>query len=523
MNDGNIYLTGFMGSGKTTIGKLMAKTLNREFIDMDSVLEREFGIPIPEVFERYGEKTFRDRETGLLSELSGGERRVIATGGGVPENERNRMLMSKSGTIVFLDSDLDTCSARLSGKSRSKRPLWQNMDAVRSLFERRRPSYKKDAFAVEITGHDRVANARMVISALFEDERFPITLESKERPVSCVWDGPAALAQEIRDRQVVILTDRTVGRLHLKRYLAVLNEPLAVELQPGERTKSLNGAKRLYEALLKGRFDRGALLVALGGGMITDLGAFVASTYKRGMGFILVSTSLVGCVDAAVGGKAAVNFGPAKNVIGCFTIPEAVILDLPALSTLKRSHVSEGLVEAYKTGLIANRELADLIEKEAETLLQGDVPLLARVASLSARTKADVVSQDFRESGLRRILNFGHTYGHAVEGFNNFKVSHGQSVALGMIAAMGLSRNRDLVSKETMSRVVETIERIAPFKGRVPTIDEAWELMLQDKKIVGGRMIFVLLEGVGKPVCVDDVSRKELEAAILYAQGVCSG
>jgi 3-dehydroquinate synthetase len=274
----------------------------------------------------------------------------------------------------------------------------------------------------------------------------------------------------------------------------------------------------MYEALMEGGFDRDDLLVAIGGGVVTDLGAFVASTYKRGMDFVLVSTTLVGCVDAAVGGKAAVNLGPVKNAIGCFSVPTAVVLDVAALQTLRRHHIREGLIEAYKTGLVASPELADLMEEELTQLLSGDQALLARVAVLSARAKASVVSQDFRESGLRRVLNLGHTIGHAVEGFSRYKVTHGTAVAAGMICAIELSQARGLLSVNLAERIVGTVRRISPQRTTLPPVDEAWRLMRHDKKVRSGRLIFVLLKGKGKPVCVDDVSQSELAEALRAAQ-----
>jgi 3-dehydroquinate synthetase len=240
----------------------------------------------------------------------------------------------------------------------------------------------------------------------------------------------------------------------------------------------------------------------------------VAATYKRGMDFGIVSTTLLGAVDAAVGGKAGVNFGPVKNAVGAFTTPQMVLLDLAALKTLQTPHRREGLVEAYKTGLAADPDLTDLIETQRGSLLRGDVLGLAEVASRSARAKAGVVAEDFTESGRRAILNLGHTYGHALESWHGYRIGHGRAVAAGLRVAVEISRNRGLLDDETALKIDRTIRRLAPPVRSAPRPQQAWELMKHDKKNRGGRVTFVLLKGSGRPVLVTDVTVDELAAAL---------
>ncbi|MEJ2718614.1 MAG: 3-dehydroquinate synthase [Deltaproteobacteria bacterium] len=513
MTRGNIYLTGFMGAGKSTVGQLLAKSMRRTFVDMDAVLEREFKMSIPEVFATVGEEEFRSRENALLKKLGNRTRLVVATGGGVPENGRNRAIMRQSGKTVYLDADLQSCMSRLNSGDRASRPLWREGRKLEELFRRRAELYAACDVRVHVDEKrpEEITNA--IIARLFEDEKFSATLGEAECPVIVTCDAPAALSRFVRGRRVALITDRTVSRIHGSRFRDLLDDPVEIVVQPGERSKTLSTARRIFEKLHDQRFERDDMVVALGGGVVTDLAAFVASTYKRGMHIALVSTTLLGCVDAAVGGKTAVNLGSTKNVIGTFNIPAAVILDIFSLGTLHRKQISEGLVEAYKTGLVASPTLASLIERETRNLRSGDLQLLAEVASLSARSKAHVVAQDFREAGRRRILNFGHTFGHAVEAFHRFRISHGQSVALGMIAATRLSEARGLLSSDAAERIISTTREISPYDVAPPPPDEAWEQMRHDKKIKGGKMVFVLIEGIGQAVCVDDVSRQEVAAA----------
>jgi shikimate kinase / 3-dehydroquinate synthase len=516
----NIFLVGFMASGKTTVGMSVAKNLKRRFVDMDVELEKRFGMPITQVFETEGEEEFRREESRLLANLCRKERLVVATGGGVPEREDNRRLMADAGTVVHLESDLATCTERLSPEEREARPLWKDEERLRQLYQRRKALYAEAAWTVSVDGRSPEAVAGEIVDRLIPDEEVTATLGRDSCPVTVTLHAVERLAELLRGRRVAVLTERTVARLHLPRFRAFLGNAFEIVVSPGELSKTPRSATRVYEKLLKQRFERGDVLVALGGGVVTDLGAFIASTFKRGMGLCLVSTTLVGCVDAAIGGKAAVNLGPAKNIVGCFSVPDGVILDIASLGTLDRRKISEGLVEAYKTGLVRSPELAELVEERSAPLLQGDLPLLAQVVKLSAGAKADVVSRDFREGGLRRILNFGHTYGHAVEGFADFKVSHGQAVAIGMLVATELSRARGLIPEETATRVASTVTAICPIRAALPPVDAAWEIMSHDKKVRQGRVVFVLLEGASNPLCVDDVTREELAAAVsLVEQG----
>ena len=515
----NIYLTGFMGSGKTTVGQDLAALLGRRLIDLDQEIEKQLGMPISQAFSELGEKAFRSAERQELERVAALPGLVVATGGGLPGFKANRELMRSSGRIVHLHASLEECRRRLGDRAREDRPLWRDPSAVSLLYQKRRRAYGDCDRRVAVDGRENSEIVEEIGGWLLPDDSFPASLEGVSTPVTASFDAPRVLAGLLKGKRAAILCDRHLAELHLPRFQAALGDPLVITLTPGEGSKTLRGAEKVYQALLEARLERGDFLVALGGGMITDLGAFVGATFKRGMQFILVSTSLLGCVDAAVGGKAGVNLGLAKNSVGCFTHPQAVILDLRALSTLPKAQRAEGLVEAYKTGLVASAELAHLVQRRASAILDGDLELLARSAALSARAKAQVVAQDFREGGVRRILNLGHTYGHAVEGLSRFKISHGRSVALGVMVAAILSQRRGLLDPKEASTMVETMAPLAPPPDRWPSAASAWPMMEHDKKNQGGKVLFVFLKGVGQPLWTDDLTQKELAGALRELRG----
>ncbi|MHB8204885.1 MAG: bifunctional shikimate kinase/3-dehydroquinate synthase [Desulfomonilaceae bacterium] len=519
----NIYITGFMGAGKSTIGRTLSRILKRRFVDMDEEISRNSGMSVREYFEEFGEHNFREAETKLLQKIASGKSLVVSTGGGVPTSPINRKIMRDSGKIVHLNAPLDECLGRLGVETDSVRPLWSDLTSVSALYNNRREAYADCDLLVEASKKLAEELAWEICEKLQPQRSIDVQLGGVSHPLVFTWRAHEEVSILAKPSKTFVITDKHVSRLHMERYSNVLGDATVVALKAGERSKTLGSARRLYEAMLKDRLGRDGLVVAIGGGVITDLGAFVASTYKRGVPFILVSTSLVGCVDAAIGGKAAVDLKEVKNPVGCFAAPSAVLLDLRALSALPGKYIAEGLIEAYKTGLVADPSLAELIESNVDTLLRGDLFIMAEVVRLSASAKADIVGQDFKESGRRRILNFGHTYGHAVESFNNYRLSHGVSVALGMMVAVAISENRGLLGNKLSVGIQTTLGNFVQSLAVMPSATEAWRIMMNDKKNHNGRITFVLLTGLGSPICVDDLRPEELDAAIRSVEGLKNG
>jgi 3-dehydroquinate synthase len=299
----------------------------------------------------------------------------------------------------------------------------------------------------------------------------------------------------------------------------------SVIVSAGEAAKTLAQAGRLYDAMLAMGLDRGSAVVALGGGVVTDLGGFAAATYMRGIPWVAVATTLLAQVDAAVGGKTAVDHPECKNLIGAFHQPAAVFADVATLATLPEEELRTGLAEVVKHAVIRDADLFALLEIQADRIMARDPAVLEQTVARNVRIKAEVVMADERESGLRRILNYGHTVGHAIESLamqssaaaGGPPMTHGRAVALGMVAEARIAERRGLVGRAVVDRQRRLLERFGLPVRAAGAIDLArcLELMRHDKKAEAGRLVFVLPESIGAVRVADDVTDDEVREAIL--------
>jgi 3-dehydroquinate synthase len=333
-----------------------------------------------------------------------------------------------------------------------------------------------------------------------------------------------------RSPKAALVTDSNVAAHYLEPVLAALRDAgLAVKthvLPPGETSKTLAQAAQLYDALLGAGLDRGSVVVALGGGVVTDLAGFVAATFMRGIRWVSVPTTLLAQVDAGVGGKTAVDHPLGKNLIGAFHQPAAVLIDVGTLATLPPEEYRTGLAEVVKHAVIRDAALFDQLEQRADALLAREPALLEDVVARNVAIKAEVVMADEREADLRRILNYGHTLGHALEGLAlesaapdaGPPMTHGRAVALGMMAEAHIAARRGLVDPAVVSRQRRLLERFGlPVRlDRPADPDRALGLMRRDKKTEAGRVTVVLPTALGAVRIVSDVSDDELREALKW-------
>jgi 3-dehydroquinate synthetase/shikimate kinase len=439
----HLVLAGFMGAGKSTIGEEVARRLGRPFRDVDREVEAAHG-SIWEVFEREGEGAFRELEARFVREACApGEPSVIAVGGGAVETRE--LLDRVDALVVHLEVDVDTAWSRVQG---SRRPLAQDEAAFRARFEARRPLY------AEVT-NARASDADGVVLAA-AGIRFA--------PHDDVT-GDALVA------------DRRVAELH------GIEPTLAIEA-----TKSLAEAERLWGAL---ELDRSSTLVAVGGGTTTDLVGFVAATYMRGIDWVAAPSTLVGQVDAAIGGKVGVDLPEGKNLVGAFHWPTETVIDTGLLETLPENERRNGLAEVVKTGLLAGAPLWELSTEEQ----------VRRCAAF----KASLCLRDPDDRGERTQLNLGHTFAHALEVASGYTIGHGHAVALGLLAALRLS------GLESEARTVEQV--LAPAVVQVDP-EAAWAALQRDKKAVDGRIHLVVLDAPGKPRMTSELEPARMRAAL---------
>ncbi|HEX5344138.1 MAG TPA: bifunctional shikimate kinase/3-dehydroquinate synthase AroKB [Duganella sp.] len=527
----NVFLVGLMGAGKTTIGRILARKLGLKFVDSDHEIEARTGASIPWIFEIEGEASFRRREADVIRELTGQSGLVLATGGGAILNADNRAFLKARGTVIYLRASVHSILQRTAHDK--NRPLLQTADPrkkLEELMQVRDPLYMEIADLVIDTGRPNVQSMVQTILTQLETlacEAAPncvthaepsmneqsnillnVDLGERSYPISIgpalLGDG-AALARHVNGSKVAIVSNATVAPLYLERIESGLRnagkQVTTVILPDGEEHKNWSSLMAIFDKLLETKADRKTTLIALGGGVIGDLTGFAAASYMRGVDFIQVPTTLLSQVDSSVGGKTGINHPLGKNMIGAFYQPRAVIADTSTLETLPARELSAGLAEVIKYGAVIDLAFFEWIEANIGKLMARDKGALAYAIARSCEIKADVVRQDEREGGLRAILNFGHTFGHAIEaGMGYGAWLHGEAVGCGMVMAADLSHRMGLIDAATVERVRKLVAA-AGLPTKAPDLGVAkWlEAMEVDKKNEGGAIKFILMNPLGSP------------------------
>jgi shikimate kinase/3-dehydroquinate synthase len=558
-----IILTGFSGTGKTEVARLVAERLGWQAVDSDDTIVEAAGKPIPAIFRDDGETHFRTLEHTALRELCSQTKIVIAAGGGAVLSAENRQLMADGSFIVCLEARPETILARLRPQLDSDpvaRPLLATanpLGRIRELKSFRQPYYAladhtvhTDGLTMEQVAAEVVRAWRQLCATVLENEGRVATLaaapsareadapycqpagaacvvrtSSATYPVFVSWGALPDLGRRMADAGLAghayLISDSMVHA----RWGAAAKEALregglrvAWHVVPaGETSKSLETAASIYDWLVSERAERGEAIVALGGGMVCDLAGFVAATFVRGLPLVHVPTSLLAMVDAAIGGKVAVNQKEGKNLIGAFYQPRLVLADVSTLQSLPPRELTAGWAEVIKHALIMDEELLRLLEEKADAILSLEPAVTTEVISRSIALKAAVVSEDEREeTGRRTILNYGHTIGHGLEAAAEYTgMLHGEAVAVGMAGAARIARRLGLLPPEVAERQDALIARFG-LPLRASGVDPAKVLATTalDKKVKGGAIGWVLLEGIGRPVIRHDVPPELAEEVV---------
>jgi 3-dehydroquinate synthase len=332
-----------------------------------------------------------------------------------------------------------------------------------------------------------------------------------------VLDRARRLLDDLRlPERRFIVSSPLVWRLHGIRAARAFGSAEAILVPDGERFKQIATVSRIYESLLRSNADRASTLITFGGGVIGDMAGFAAATYLRGVALVHVPTTLLAQVDSAIGGKVGVNHALGKNLIGAFYQPHSVVIDPSVLSTLPRREFRAGLYEVIKYGMTSSAALFDRVVRDRDAIFSKDRRTLTEIIAESCRIKAAAVGADERESGPRRVLNFGHTAGHALEAVTKYRrYRHGEAVAYGMLVAADLATARGALADRDRKALADLIANLGPLPPIADvTVNEICEAMQHDKKMVAGRLHFVLPTSVGSSTIVDDVTEAEMRRAL---------
>lgn len=518
-----IFLSGMMGSGKSSVGHVLARRLGATFLDLDAQVVARAGKSIAEIFASEGEEAFRRMEAEEARRLLASESPcVLALGGGTVTDRATRRLLLESGVLVTLAAPADELARRLEGTA--GRPLLQRGEAahiLEGLLAERAAAYAEchGEVRTEGLGVEEVATRAHRIAA---ERPVVVPLGLRTYRVDIGAGRMAALAPRLADHGLgaaLIVTDENVREPWARSVAAALEGRAVTEvvLRPGEVHKTLASVERIWDAALGAGIDRSAVVLAVGGGVVGDLAGFAASTLLRGVAIVQVPTSLLAMVDASVGGKTGLDRPEGKNLVGTFHQPLHVTCDVDALSTLPDVELRSGLAEVVKAAWLDSERSVAMIEEDAERLLARDAAALERAVRMSVQLKARVVSADEHEAGLRMILNLGHTVGHALEAARGYEgLRHGEAVALGMMAAMRVARALgDASADARAARMRRLLERLGLPVAFADALDErALALLASDKKRAGGKVRFVV-PGAPGDVRVVPLAQEELRAALL--------
>ena len=535
----SIVLVGLMGAGKTSIGRRIAARLGLPFRDADAEIELAAGCTIPELFERFGEKEFRDGERRVIRRLLAGEPLVLATGGGAYMDPETRGTIRRDGVCVWLRATLPVLLRRVAG--RSHRPLLkdgEHEEVLNRLIGLRHPVYAEADIIVDCADESPEITTGHLLDALAgwqPARRLSLALSTSSYDV-VVGEGllaraGALLAPVLPQKRAVVVTDDAVGPLHLKTLMDGLAqtaiEATSITVKSGEASKNFATFADVVDQLLDAGVERRTAVIALGGGVVGDLAGFAAAATLRGLPFVQIPTTLLSQVDSSVGGKTGINTRHGKNLLGAFHQPRMVIADTAVLATLPVRELRAGYAEIVKVGLIGDAAFFAWCEANGAAVIAGDRAVQAEAILRACAFKAQVVGDDEREEKAndgRALLNLGHTFGHALEAELGYgAILHGEAVAVGIGLAFRFSASLGLCDSADADRVIAHIAAVGlPAElhhlNRRLSADRLVGHMRRDKKARDGKLVFVLTRGIGRAFTRGDIPA-EAVLDILRSEG----
>ena len=498
----NLYLYGPPGSGKSTVGRYVAQHTGFGFVDLDILIETLAGKAIPDIFELEGEAGFRRLEKTALEKVTCCHNQVVALGGGALLDNENRQAVEDSGIVFCLQAETQTLARRLNNDE-TQRPLLaeDQQNKLEQLLNKRKEHYASFRNQI-VTDQKSVANIAWEIQTqaglfLVEGMGLPYEVRVEKNGLKRIGE---ILAQKGFRGQLFVLTDENVAQY----YYPALEEQLTQKgfkvsnlvLPPGEQTKNMDTVQRIWTRMVEQGVDRSSTLIALGGGVVSDIGGFVSATYMRGIPWIVLPTTLLAMADASLGGKTGVDLPSGKNLIGAFHSPRFVLADPQTLQTLPEQELRAGMAEVVKSAVIGDGELMHLCRQDFNSLHED----LEQIVKRAMAVKIKIIQADPYEKGQRAVLNFGHTIGHAIENLSGYSIPHGLCVSMGMVAETRLAEELQLAQHGLSTQLRSILSDLGlPVKIPAHYSQEALiQAMQSDKKKKEGTIRFALPIRIGE-------------------------
>lgn len=506
-----------MGTGKTTVGKLLSSKLKRQFVDTDQLIEDRQGMTIPEIFAKFGETAFRKMEADIAKELGEREGLVISTGGRLMLDPSNVAALSAKGRVFCLVATPQEILSRLESDKENRRPLLDvpnPSEQIVELLQERKKGYQR--FLKLTTDDMQPSDISDSLYKFVQKSQKHFAIDCPAHPYEfIVGNGILPFTRQLAgtDGMLVVITDTVVGKIYSQSCGSVDH---IITIPEGSQQKTLATVQAIYDQLLDVGFDRSGTIIALGGSVIGDIAGFVAATFMRGVDLVQCPTSLLSMADTSIGGKNSIDLSQGKNLIGSFKQPSLVLADVTTLITLPLEELVSGMAEVIKHGLLADTDLLEKVEQGSWPLntdsLHSSHSEIQTLVAQAIQVKIAYVQEDPFDEGIRTHLNMGHTFAHAIEKVSKNTIRHGEAVAMGLAAATDLSERLGYCDHQLKNRIDLVLNKVG-LPSRIPTTLSPQSIlgaMSRDKKKMAQSMRLVLPVKVGQVFVADDVGSKDI-------------
>ncbi len=533
----NVIVYGLPGSGKTTVGKILSEKLGRFFIDTDKLIEETHRTEISNLFEKFGEEHFRNLESEAIERISKMQNLVISVGGGALTRKENIDFLKKNGIFVFLNSRIDVLFSRISEDD--SRPLLKGKSIqekrkkLEKIYNERYELYKNLADIAINSDQNLETVIAEILSNLeslgirrqkefFEEKIIDVATDSRHYSIKVGYDiledTILGCLKDFEPSKVVIVTNPILYHIAGKK----LEESIAsmeflvgsILIDDNEILKAPRTLFKIIDGMIRQELDRDSLVISIGGGVIGDITGLACALYMRGISWFYVPTTLLSQVDSSIGGKVAVNYAKKKNFLGTFHQPSYVITDTRFLKVLPEEIYLEGLAEVVKATVIEGFEIFDYNVENSEKIIDRYSYILNELIYQSIKIKGKIVEQDEYDKGLRMLLNFGHTFGHAIESYLNYKISHSKAVAVGMVLETELAIWLGLTSVSTKEKIIKILKKFGlPTSLKeigIYNTSKLVEFLKSDKKVYQGKYRFALPYDIGD-VRITVITKEQLK------------